>query len=212
MRLESPIAAAQPGDAAHTVRPRDASHTRQQLLEAARKRFAFDGYDATTVRDIATDAGVNVALINRYFESKEGLFKACLTSIGEQLERPASQASGVDQIARGMVAQLVSLTADGNPTPLYLLLLLRRSGDPQAESIRVEIIRSFAERIAAAAGWRQGDDGAALILLRAEVALATTLGVVLLRTASNLEPLASADEAELFEPMRDVVAALLSTP
>lgn len=193
------------------ARHRDASQTRQLLLDAALKRFAIDGYDATTVRDIAADAGVNVALINRYFESKEGLFKACLGSIGEHLKRPDADGSNVDQIARGMVARLVSLTRDGNPSPHYLLLLLRTSGDPQAESIRVGIIREFAERIAASAGWSPGDPKTDAILLRAEIALATTLGVVLLRTSSQLEPLASANEDALFEPLRDVVAALLDT-
>src|ERR1700744_3072446 len=60
------------------VRHRDADETRQRLLQAARQRFAQDGYAATTVRDIAMEAGVNVALINRYFTSKEGLFEAYL--------------------------------------------------------------------------------------------------------------------------------------
>src|SRR5687768_16792368 len=62
------------------ARPRrDAARTRRRLLEAARRRFARDGYATSTVRDIADDAGVNVALISRYFTSKEGLFEACLT-------------------------------------------------------------------------------------------------------------------------------------
>ena len=38
------------------VRSRDAAGTRQLLLQAARIRFARDGYSATTVRDIANDA------------------------------------------------------------------------------------------------------------------------------------------------------------
>src|SRR5262249_4490858 len=59
-----------PGGAVAGPRRRDAATTRQLLLDAARQRFAIDGYAATSVRDIAHDAGVNVALINRYFTSK----------------------------------------------------------------------------------------------------------------------------------------------
>jgi Transcriptional regulator len=67
-------------------RPRDARATRALLLAAALRRFTQDGYDTTTVRQIAEDAGVNVALISRYFGSKEGLFEACLELAGEELQ------------------------------------------------------------------------------------------------------------------------------
>src|SRR5690348_5267904 len=78
---------------ASPTRRRDAARTRQALLEAARHRFAGDGYAATTVRDIADDAGVNVALISRYFQSKEGLFEACLTSAVDDMKRAAGTAT-----------------------------------------------------------------------------------------------------------------------
>ncbi len=65
---------------------RDAAATRRALVRAARRRFATDGYRATTVRQIAADAGVNVALINRYFESKEGLFEACMMRTSDELD------------------------------------------------------------------------------------------------------------------------------
>src|SRR6266568_1912295 len=61
-------------------RRRDAVATRRALLESARGRFTRLGYDRTTLRDVAADAGVNIALIKRYFDSKEGLFKAALAS------------------------------------------------------------------------------------------------------------------------------------
>lgn len=52
--------------------------TRTQLLEVARRRFLADGYQATTLRAIAADAGVDVALISYFFGSKKGLFGAAL--------------------------------------------------------------------------------------------------------------------------------------
>ena len=55
-------------------RRRDAAATRSAILEAATRRFAFEGYQNAGVREIAADAGVDAAMVNRYFGSKEGLF------------------------------------------------------------------------------------------------------------------------------------------
>src|ERR1700712_5058446 len=57
MTFGSPPVADLPAVDANAVvaRARDAGTTRQLLLEAARHRFARDGYAATTVRDIASD-------------------------------------------------------------------------------------------------------------------------------------------------------------
>lgn len=52
--------------------------TSEKIISAARKLFEQKGYDQTSVRDIATLADVNVALINYHFESKENLFFAIL--------------------------------------------------------------------------------------------------------------------------------------
>ena len=48
--------------------------TEERIKEAARKVFLQKGYAATRVKDIATEAGLNIALLNYYFRSKEKLF------------------------------------------------------------------------------------------------------------------------------------------
>ncbi len=191
------------------VRARDAEHTRQQLLHAARRRFAFDGYDATTVRDIATDAGVNVALINRYFSSKEGLFEACITSAGEKLVHAPDAGVTVDDLARKIVDQLADDSTGDDTARLQMLLLLRSSGDPRAETIRRTILRRYSEGMARAAGWHPGMANGESLVLRAQIALSTGLGMVLLRSSSDLAPLATASRDDLLQPLREVVAALL---
>ena len=58
------------------------SITEQKIKEAARKVFVKKGYNAARTRDIAEEAGVNLALINYYYRSKEFLFdKIILESI-----------------------------------------------------------------------------------------------------------------------------------
>jgi AcrR family transcriptional regulator len=48
---------------------------RDQILDAAEILFGRHGYDSAPVRDICSEAGVNVAMVNYYFGSKEGLFR-----------------------------------------------------------------------------------------------------------------------------------------
>jgi AcrR family transcriptional regulator len=64
---------------ARPKRKRDAATTREEILEAATRRFATQGYERAGVREIAADAGVTAALVNRYFGSKEGLFAEVIT-------------------------------------------------------------------------------------------------------------------------------------
>ena len=195
-------------DAAPTPAParsRDAVHTRQLLLHAARRRFARDGYSTTTVRDIAADAGVNMALINRYFASKEGLFEACLTRTVEEFDNDAGEVS-VEYILTTVLRQVTD-SPDGD-YHLRLLLMLRTSGDEHADLIRRNTLRTFAERMAMAAGWRAGDDER--LVLRAQVAMSAVLGVVLLRSSTGLEPLTSASTDEFEDVLGDVLTTLLS--
>lgn len=49
--------------------------TEEKIISAARKLFTQKGYDATKTRDIANEAGINLALLNYYFRSKEKLFE-----------------------------------------------------------------------------------------------------------------------------------------
>ncbi|HKG67765.1 MAG TPA: TetR family transcriptional regulator [Segetibacter sp.] len=48
----------------------------KQILSAAEHLFSIKGFDGTSVRDIADDAGVNIAMISYYFGSKEKLMEA----------------------------------------------------------------------------------------------------------------------------------------
>jgi len=50
------------------------ANSRGVIVDAARARFARDGYEATTIRGVASDAGVDPSLVMQFFGSKEGLF------------------------------------------------------------------------------------------------------------------------------------------
>src|ERR1700684_4129391 len=61
-----------------TKRPRDAAQTRADILAAARRMFATEGYERTTLRAVAADVGVDAALVIRYFGSKQDLFATAI--------------------------------------------------------------------------------------------------------------------------------------
>jgi AcrR family transcriptional regulator len=194
--MEEPVAG-------ESARRRDAARTRKALLDAASRRFAVDGYASTTVRDIADDAGVNVALISRYFGSKEGLFEACLVNLVEESRQEAG--ASPDMFADSIAGLIAGPQGDKGHRE-FLPLLLRRSGDERIDQLRLSFLRYYTERMAAAAGWQKGDDDE--LLLRAQLVLAASIGAVVFRSA-GLQPLAGVDQQDLVGPLRDLVDALL---
>jgi len=57
-----------------------------QIIEAAEKLFSENGFDGTSVRDIAEEAGVNLAMISYYFGSKEKLMESIFKHRGEHMK------------------------------------------------------------------------------------------------------------------------------
>ncbi|MWV51538.1 TetR family transcriptional regulator (plasmid) [Rathayibacter sp. VKM Ac-2803] len=185
---------------------RDADRTRDELVRAARRRFATEGYRAATVRGIASDAGVNVALISRYFGSKEGLFAACVQRSVDEMS-PAAAPAGLDALIDRLIERVVR--SPDSDEPLQMLLLLRSSGDEGADRIRRETLESFTASIAGIAGLEPGAPQGEDLMLRAQLAIATLVGLVMLRASAVVEPTTSATAAQLDEPLRSALRALL---
>ena len=70
--------------------------TREAILDAARQRFAESGYEQTSIRAVAAEAGVNSALVMHFFGSKEALFRAArhMTDMLGKASVPASTSAG----------------------------------------------------------------------------------------------------------------------
>ncbi|MFI5938213.1 TetR/AcrR family transcriptional regulator [Actinoplanes sp. NPDC051494] len=187
-----------------TGKRRDATATRQALLDAARIRFTRYGYDRTTTRDVAADAGVNIALIKRYFGSKEGLFKAAIADAPRSL----GGAAGVPP-DRAAFAEALSRQLSAGAWPEFgehpVLMLLRPSADDQVDELRRRALREFTQQVLDATG---GPDDPERVL-RAELLVALGVGVAVIRSAAGLQPLSSATAPELAGPLRAVVDALL---
>lgn len=77
----------------------DAEQTRQRILDAAAQLFATRGVGNTSVRSIAGEAGVNAAMISHYFGGKDGLYRACMEAMYQELV--SLRAALVDSAAQG---------------------------------------------------------------------------------------------------------------
>src|SRR5215468_1196514 len=73
----------------HPIRRlRVSNETRERIVEAAERVLARDGYAATSVKDIAAEAGVAPGLVHYYFKTKDELVVAAVTHACESLRQP----------------------------------------------------------------------------------------------------------------------------
>jgi AcrR family transcriptional regulator len=165
-----------------------ASSTREAILAAARERFAGSGYDRTRLRDVASDAGVDAALVHYFFKSKDGLFAAAM----ELPFRPAEViapvlADGVDGLGERMARRMLTVWDENRPA--LLALVNSASSHPGAAlALREFVLSEIVGRLAAAL---DGDR------LRATLVASQVVGVVAARYIARVEPLASMDREEL---------------
>ncbi|WP_052460383.1 TetR/AcrR family transcriptional regulator [Microbacterium gorillae] len=177
-----------------TVRHGRAEATRAKLLASARVLFARGGYAATTMRDIASDADVNVALVNRYFESKEKLFQLCLAQVDTELnEEMFAQSASTEAVLRRIASHVMA--PQDTRVALRLRLLFQASGDAEAERIRLETLRGFIDRLLLVGGDQPVSPEREV---RAHLALGLVIGSVLLREEGRLE-MVSRDAPDLLE-------------
>jgi AcrR family transcriptional regulator len=121
-------------------RGRNAAATKQAILEAARHCFAQGGYDQVGVREIAAKAGIDPALVNRYFGSKEGLFSAAVGSKFNLSDLFAGERSTLaERLVRYVLKKKIP---EHEPDPL-VALLRSSSSEVAAKKLRHAMMEGF---------------------------------------------------------------------
>ena len=166
---------------APSPRRRDAAASRDRLLRAAAELFAVHEYEKTTAREIGDRAGVDPAMIARYFGGKAQLFIAVLRA-----EESAGQP--LDLLDPARVENILVRTGVRGPGPV-LQAAIRPGDNSEARAAALaeldhRVVAPLRERLAA-----EGDDQAEL---RAELVTAAFIGVILVRHMGTLEHLARA--------------------
>jgi len=139
---------------------RSPSATKDRVLDAAEALFMEHGYEATSLRAITTDAGVNLAAVSYHFGGKEELFQAVLTRRLDPmnqarvalLERYESEAAPApvpcERILAALFIPALALARDPPRGGSNFLRLLGRAYADPAPFIRRFLSQQYAAMIA----------------------------------------------------------------
>jgi AcrR family transcriptional regulator len=157
-------------------------------VRAAAEEFVERGYEAASLRAVARRAGVDSALVHHYFDGKADLFAAAL----EAPLRPDRVLDVVlsaprEEIGERLVRYLCEQLDDG-PAAGRMVVVLRTAlgSGPGTRMVREFLTREVFSRLAAL------NDGADDAELRADLAAAQIVGLIMTRYVLKLEPVAAA--------------------
>jgi AcrR family transcriptional regulator len=162
--------------------------TRARIAEAARHLFAERGFDRTSVRAVAAEAGVDPALVHHYFGTKQRLFiEAVDFPIDSVAAIGSLSAGGVHDAGERLVRFALRLWDDPVVLPRLLGVLRSAVTDPEAARMLGTLFtRQGPVQLVRALGADQPD-------LRAELVGTQLVGLAVARHVLRVEPLASAD-------------------
>jgi AcrR family transcriptional regulator len=161
--------------------------TKEKLLQAGRELFWTRGYSNVSVRDITGAAGVDAALVSRYFGGKQGLFEATLADVPPwdvlASDREDLLAKAVESFSRPYDPETDSV----NP---FMMLLVNVIDPVMGDSIRTFVQQGLAAPLADKLGGPQAQERAAMLL-------AVLFGIALIRKNFQVQGLAEKSSEEL---------------
>jgi AcrR family transcriptional regulator len=176
------------------ARRRDSTRSRQLLLDAAAALFAERGFDRSTTREIGERAGVDPALIARYFGGKAQLYIAVLDQ-----DRASARPADLLEPERNLM--LVERVDRRGPGPVFRAAVAPLE-DPEVQANAVDqlhwrLVDPLRERFT-----REGLDRPQL---RAELTVAAFVGIVLSRHGGAFGALAEAGTDEVVDLVLDML-------
>lgn len=167
-------------------RPPGTSDTREKILASARDLFARNGIGNTSIRAIASDAGVDPALVHHYFGTKEKLFTAAINvAFDPALILVPLRAAPVEELGRILPSLILPVWDSEVGASMVATLRSALSGD------EIGIFRSFLRDIVVTELAARVDNPAGSGVVRAEFAATQILGIAIARHILKLEPMAS---------------------
>lgn len=167
-------------------RPPGTSDTREKILASARDLFARNGIGNTSIRAIASDAGVDPALVHHYFGTKEKLFTAAINvAFDPALILVPLRTAPVEELGRILPSLILPVWDSEVGASMVATLRSALSGD------EIGIFRSFLRDIVVTELAARVDNPAGSGVVRAEFAATQILGIAIARHILKLEPMAS---------------------
>ncbi|WP_395311258.1 TetR family transcriptional regulator [Mycobacterium sp. AMU20-3851] len=166
-------------------RPPGNSDARDRILRSARELFARNGFDKTSIRAIAADAGVDSALVHHYYGTKQELFAAAIEIPIDPMQviRPLRE-TPVDQIGTVLPSILLPLwDSELGKGFIATLRSLLAGAD-------VSLVRSFLQEVITAEIGARVDDPPGSGAVRVQFVASQLVGVVMVRYILELQPFA----------------------
>ena len=183
---------------------RRSDQTRAAILAAARRRFAADGFERTTIRAIAADAGIDPSMVMRYYGSKDGLFSAAADL---DLQLPDLAAVPREQLGETLVRHWVERWEGGSSDELLIVVFRSAiTNEAAAERLRTVFGAQVAKAIATIV------DDRAEAATRAGLVSTQMLGLALCRYILRLAPVVALDLDTLLATVSDTVQRYLTGP
>lgn len=182
--------------------PRRSDATRAAILDAARRRFAEDGFRKATIRAIAADAGIDPSMVMRYYGNKDGLF---LAAVDIRLDLPDLGAAEPDTLGDLLLRRFVELW-EQPPSNEILLTVLRSALTDETFTQRAQQL--FAEQVAPAV-LRVGDPADAP--RRAGLIATQILGLALCRYILRLPPVVALTQDQLIAEIAPTIQHYLTS-
>jgi AcrR family transcriptional regulator len=172
--------------------------TEARIQDAAARVFVAEGYERTTIRAVASAAGVDAGLVMHYFGSKQELYRRVIDA-APMPEVSGTPAQATEQILATLADRLTS-------TPVASLALLRSMlTNPEAASVASAGIARYEAQIAQVIPAGDAD-------LRAAIVSAITLGITVSRHLLKSDELATADPARVIGLLRPCMLSLTARP
>lgn len=161
--------------------------TKEKIFKAAIELFWTRGYSNVSVRDITRAAGVDAALVSRYFGGKQGLFEATLKEIPTWDALTADRDELLVKAVESFSRPYDPKTDVANP---FTMLLTNVIDIEMGEKIRGIVRQGLSEPLAEKLGGEEAEDRAAMLL-------AVLFGVALMRKNFQLPGFADKTTEEL---------------
>ena len=167
-------------------------NTRELIVRCARARFNAHGYNGTTMRQVAADAGVDVALVHYFFGTKDGLFSAAMALSVSPADAVAEVlAEGTDELGARLLRTVLRIWDDPESgDPLLALVRSAATHEEAAVLLRQFIEREALGRLARAVELPEPE-------LRTSLVASQVIGLLFTRYVLRIGPLASAEPETL---------------
>jgi AcrR family transcriptional regulator len=183
------------------------TRTRERIAATAARQFAERGYDRTTIRSIASEAGVDPALVPHYFGSKQELFVAVVElPFDPAVVAPAVLRGDPDGAGERFAAFVLGMLDRPEARDRIVGLIRAAASEPNAaRMVRDLISRRVMSAIASELGVPDAD-------VRATLVGSQVVGLVMARHIVGLEPLASMPAERVAEAIAPNLQRYLTGP